>query len=149
MCQVEWLQIIYGQSHVRARVYQIFCSAYGLKHVMFSTGKKWIQTVSIFIYDNYLYSLKVSISTYLILIELPRWSSGRAFASQAGDRGSIHGRDRPKSWQLRCQTLGNRCECHGSSEMTLIKGWPMSQLVLHVKEPPLSMTIRTEYRSKF
>ena len=28
---------------------------------------------------------------------LPRWRRGRAFASHAGDRGSIPGRDRPES----------------------------------------------------
>ena len=26
-----------------------------------------------------------------------------------------------------CQTLDNRCECNGSSELTIIKGYPMSQ----------------------
>ena len=30
-------------------------------------------------------------------IGTPRWRKGRAFASHAGDRGSIPGRDRPKS----------------------------------------------------
>ena len=56
----------------------------------------------------------------------PRWRSGRAFASHAGNRGLIPGQYRPKSLkqvgQLHCQTLGNRCECHGSSEMTIMKG---------------------------
>ena len=42
-----------------------------------------------------------------------------------------------RSWQLHCQTLGNRCECHGSSEMTIINGRPVSQWVWHVKEPSL------------
>ena len=46
--------------------------------------------------------------------------------SACGDRGSIPGRDIPKLL-LHCQTLGNSCECHGSSEMTIIKGWPVSQ----------------------
>ena len=27
----------------------------------------------------------------------------------------------------RFQTLGNRCKCHGSSEMTIINGFPVSQ----------------------
>ena len=31
------------------------------------------------------------------MIEPPRWRRGRAFASHAGDRGSIPGRDRPKT----------------------------------------------------
>ena len=33
--------------------------------------------------------------------------------------------------------LGNRCECHGSSEMTIINGCPVSQWVWHDKEPTL------------
>ena len=37
-------------------------------------------------------------------------------------------------WQLHCQTLGNRCECHGSTEMTIINGCPLSQYVWHAKE---------------
>ena len=32
-----------------------------------------------------------------------------------------------RMWQLHCQTLGNRCECHGSLEMNIIKGRPVSQ----------------------
>ena len=47
--------------------------------------------------------------------------SGGAFASHAGDRGLISSRNRFKSlkreWQLYCQTLGIRCECHRS--------WPL------------------------
>ena len=61
----------------------------------------------------------------------PRWRSGRAFASHAGGRVSIPGRDRPKSLKqvvkAPCQTLGNRWECHGSSELTIIKVRPASQ----------------------
>ena len=30
-----------------------------------------------------------------------------------------------------------RCQCHRSLEMTIIKGWPMSQYMWHVKEPSL------------
>ena len=29
-------------------------------------------------------------------------------------------RDKKRLWQLRCQTLGNRCECQGSSEMAIL-----------------------------
>ena len=32
-----------------------------------------------------------------------------------------------RKWQLHCQTLGNRCECHGSSEMSILNGCPVSQ----------------------
>ena len=39
--------------------------------------------------------------------------------------------------QFHSQTLGNRCECHESSEMTIIKGRPVSQYVWYVKEPSL------------
>ena len=35
------------------------------------------------------------------------------------------------------QTLGIACECHGSSEMTIINGFPVSQYVWHSKEPSL------------
>ena len=44
----------------------------------------------------------------------------------AGDRGSNPvGTDlicQNRWWQLHCQTLSNRYECHGSLEMTIIKG---------------------------
>ena len=33
--------------------------------------------------------------------------------------------------------LGNRCECHGSSALTIINGCPVSQQVWHAKEPSL------------
>ena len=33
----------------------------------------------------------------VFILQSPRWLSGRAFASHAGDRGSIPGRNRPKS----------------------------------------------------
>ena len=43
--------------------------------------------------------------------------------SHAGDRNSSPGRDRPKSLKqvvtAPLPTLGNRCECHGSSEITM------------------------------
>ena len=65
----------------------------------------------------------------------PRRRRGREFASHAGDRGSIP--DRDGYGQLHCQALGNRCESHGSSEMTIIKRRPVSQKLWHVKEPSL------------
>ena len=34
-------------------------------------------------------------------------------------------------------TLGNRCKCHGSMEMTIINGCPVSQYVWHAKEHSL------------
>ena len=33
--------------------------------------------------------------------------------------------------------IGNRCECHRSSRMTIINGCPVSQYVWHPKEPSL------------
>ena len=46
-------------------------------------------------------------------IEIAVWLNHRAFVSHAGVRGSIHGRDRPKSLKqvmiAQWQTLGNRC----------------------------------------
>ena len=41
--------------------------------------------------------------------------------------GLIPGLDRPKLLkQLHCKMLNNKYECHGSLEMTIIDGWPMS-----------------------
>ena len=41
--------------------------------------------------------------------------------------GLIPGLDRPKFLkQLHCKMLGNKYECHGSLEMTIIDGWPLS-----------------------
>ena len=45
--------------------------------------------------------------------------------------------------------LGIRCEYHRSSEMTIIKGRPVSQWVRHVKEPHCSIAMSAEHRSKF
>ena len=42
-----------------------------------------------------------------------------------------------RKWQLHCSMLGIRCECHGSSEMTIINGCSMSQQVWHAKEPSM------------
>ena len=39
--------------------------------------------------------------------------------------------------QLHGQILDNRCECHGSSEVTIVNGCPVSKQVLHSKEPTL------------
>ena len=41
-------------------------------------------------------------------------------------------------------TLGNGCECHGSSEMTMINGCPVSQQVWQAKEPSFSMTMKAD-----
>ena len=67
------------------------------------------------------------------------WRRSKAFASHAGDRGSISvatevvntGSD---SSTAKCTAKG---VCHGSSEMTNIKGRPVSQQVWHVKEHSL------------
>ena len=42
-----------------------------------------------------------------------------------------------RQWQLHCWTLSNRRECHGSSEMTIINGCPVSKCLWHAKEPSL------------
>ena len=69
------------------------------------------------------------------------------FALHAGDRGSISGRDRPKSLKQVvtvplsiCQTLGIRYECHRSSEITTL----LYRVSLHC-----SMYMSAEHRSKF
>ena len=54
-----------------------------------------------------------------------------------------------RQWQLHCQTLGNRWECHGSSEMTIINGCPCHNSCGTLKNPHCSMTMSTEQRSKF
>ena len=54
-----------------------------------------------------------------------RWHSGlkRSLRKRkVGCSNPTH--DRPKSY---CQTLGIKCECHGSLEMTIIDGCPVSQ----------------------
>ena len=40
-------------------------------------------------------------------------------------------------FQPEFKTLDNRCACHGSSDMTIINGRPVSQWVRYVKEPLL------------
>ena len=64
----------------------------------------------------------------------PGWRRGRAFGSHAGDRGSIPGRNRPYSYtktgsvnSTAKRSATNVHECHGFSEMTIIKGRPVSQ----------------------
>ena len=55
----------------------------------------------------------------------------RAFAWHAGVYGSIPGRDRAKSLKqvvtAPLQHTRTRCKCHGSSDITIIIGWPLSQ----------------------
>ena len=68
---------------------------------------------------------------YLPHFSPPQWLNGIAFTSHAGDLGSIPARDGPKSIKqvvtAPIKTLGNKCESHGSSEMTIINGRPVSQ----------------------
>ena len=56
--------------------------------------------------------------------EPPRWLSGRAIALTVRDRDSNDSRDRPKSLTqivtVPVPIIWNRCECYGSSEMTII-----------------------------
>ena len=42
--------------------------------------------------------------------------------------------------------LSSRCECHGTSEMTIIKGWPVCGTLT---DPCWLMTMSAENRSKF
>ena len=46
-----------------------------------------------------------------------------------------------------CQTLGNRCKCHGSSEMTIINWCPVSQWYGTLKN--CTIALNAEDRSKF
>ena len=45
--------------------------------------------------------------------------------------------DRPMSFKQVVTTLGNRRECHRSSEMTIMNGCPVSQQVWRAKEPSM------------
>ena len=56
---------------------------------------------------------------------------------------------RGRKWHLHCQTLGKRCECNGSSEMTIIKVGPRDSRRGTLKNPHCSMAMSAEYRSKF
>ena len=47
------------------------------------------------------------------------------------------------------KTLGNRCECHGFSEMTIITGCPCYSRCGTLKNPHCSMAMSVEQRSKF
>ena len=71
----------------------------------------------------------------------PRWRRGTVIASHAEDRGSTPVATdlsrKNRQLQLHCQTLSNRCQCHRSSEMTILNGRPVSQQVWHVREPSL------------
>ena len=73
--------------------------------------------------------------------------------TNAGDWGSIPNRDRPKSLKqvvtALCQMLGNRCARQGSSDMTIIKGCPVSQYVKQVNCPHCSRAMSVKYISKF
>ena len=50
-------------------------------------------------------------------------------------------------WQLHCQTLGIS-EWHGSSEMTIKNGYPVSQWVWHAKDNHCSMAKSAKQRPK-
>ena len=64
--------------------------------------------------DNTIYLFKILFS--------PRWLNSRVFTSHAGDQGSISGRD----IQVIKTGIDSRCECHGSSEMTIVNQSPVS-----------------------
>ena len=49
-------------------------------------------------------------------------------------------------WQLHCQSLGNRCECHGSSERTIKDRHSRCGTL---KNPHCSVAMSAKYRSKF
>ena len=68
----------------------------------------------------------------------PWWLSGRAFASHAGDHGSIPGRDRPKLLKHVLTALLTSARQRvpvlrvlGDYYYTIINGLPMSQPVWH------------------
>ena len=76
----------------------------------------------------------------LLNILPPRCRRGRAFASHAGDRVSIPGRDRPlKVVKIGSASSTAKCSALGVSvtRMTIIKGRPLSQWVWHVQEHSL------------
>ena len=66
----------------------------------------------------------------------------RAFAQQAEEWEFESQQRHPRSYkQVVKAALPNarqyKCECHVSSEMTIVNGCPVSQRVWHTKEPPL------------
>ena len=69
-------------------------------------------------------------SSYLLYVDkIIRWRNRSERSPCMRKVGcSNPSRDRPKSlnrcWQHYCQTSGIRCEDHGSSEMTIINGYP-------------------------
>ena len=83
------------------------------------------------------------------LLKPPRWFNSRAFAWHAWNRGSIPGRDRPMSLKQVVTSLGNRCECHGSSEMTIIRVDPCHSRCCTLKNPHCLNAMSTEHSSKF
>ena len=50
-----------------------------------------------------------------------------------------------RKWQLHCLKLGIRCECHRSSEMTIINGCPCHISCCTLKNPHCSMAINAEH----
>ena len=84
---------------------------------------------------------------YLVLVQ-----SGRAFASNAeGWAFESHSRQtwvvKKRLWQLHCQTLGKRCECHGFTKLTIIH--VLTDAPCHIrcgklKNPHCSMAMTAE-----
>ena len=71
---------------------------------------------------------------------------GRAFASHAEGWVFVSKQRQTYIVKTDSDTLGNGCKCHGSMEMTIIYGCPVSQYVWHAKEP--SMINVHEYRAQ-
>ena len=76
---------------------------------------------------------------HVVAVAVAQWV--RVFARKRKVGCSNPSRDRPKSLkQVVTAPLPNawhQCECHGSSEMTIINGYSVSQQVWHSKEPSL------------
>ena len=94
---------------------------------------------------------KLKLCLHFTKIKPPQWLKGRAFASFAGNRGSIPGRDRPKSLkQVVTAALPN-----ARQEMRLsrvlgdehYKRMPRVTVGLHAKEPSLLTAMSAEHRS--
>ena len=84
-----------------------------------------------------LFGKHMCLSTYRFM-KPQRWRRDRAFSLQAGGWIElnwtyfiVYTNTKGCGWLWFDQTLGNCCECHGSSEMTIIKSWPVLQCMSH------------------
>ena len=82
--------------------------------------------------DMHMWNIHIRELSFLINAAVAQWV--RALSPQAGNlavriQAATHlsGKNGSDISTGGCLTLGNRCEYHGSSEMTIINGCPMSQ----------------------